>query len=148
MRSATSPIDLGFIREVYRTSAWVYAVTGVLVLGYAGTSAWIGLSAGAALAIGSLWLIEWSVTRFVGATMTTEGRTAHKSGPPSVLGRSALVVVGGGKYLLLGLAVAGVVGLSKSGSLNLIAFVGGIALIHAVIVLKAVGAWLFPESAR
>lgn len=146
MKAATSPLDLGFIREVYGTSVWVTAVTAFCVLGYAGSAACIGLLAGAALALGSLWLIEWSVQRFVGAvTATADERAGVARGAGGSAGRALLGLLGAGKYLLLGLAVAGVVALSRSGALNLLGFVGGVAMIHGVIVLKAVGAWLFPE---
>jgi hypothetical protein len=143
MRDATGSLDAGFVRRVYRTSVIVYAVVGVYVLGYAGVSAWSGLTAGVALALGSLRLIEWSVAWFVSLLSAPAGAEGpHGAGASSAAGRGALLVIAGAKYALLGLVVASVVWLAGKEFLSLPAFVGGVALVHAVIALKAVGAWL------
>jgi hypothetical protein len=132
-----SGFDLGFVRRVYRTSAIVYAIVALCVLAYAGVPAWLGLTAGVALALGSLRLIEWSVERFVAAVR------GEQPAP-----RALLMLIAGAKYLLLGLAIAAVVWAAQLGVLDLPAFVGGIVLVHAVIALKAVGAWLVSADAR
>lgn len=141
MKSATTELDGGFIQDVYRTSSWTYAVVALCVFSYLGAPALLGLTAGVALALGSLRLIEWSVHRF---TAVVRGEVPA----PRAVARSLLWLVGAGKYLLLALAIAGVVRAAEAGYLNLLAFVGGILLVHAVIVLQAIGAWLFPDPRR
>jgi hypothetical protein len=58
------------------------------------------------------------------------------------------MLIAGAKYLLLGLAIAAVVWAAQLSILDLPAFVGGIVLVHAVIALKAVGAWLTGPDTR
>jgi hypothetical protein len=48
-----------------------------------------------------------------------------------------------GKYLVFAVIVAGIVRAAQGQYVNLFAFLGGFALVHAVIVLKAIGAtWM------
>jgi hypothetical protein len=141
------------MRRVYRTSVIVYAVVAVYTLAYAGVTAWVGLTAGVALALASLRLIEWSVKTVL---VSPAAERDEEDSAPRVAGRPArsrakaiLTLIAGAKYGVLGLIVAGAVWLAGTGGLSLPAFVGGIALVHAVIALKAVGAWLVgPTKAR
>jgi hypothetical protein len=125
--------ESGFIGRVYRTSAVVYAIVSLYVWSYAGIAGFLGLTAGVAMALLSLRSIEWSAKRFLASL--GEGATRRRT--------SRLVPWWGialGKYLIFALLVAGIVRASEARSLNLIAFLGGFALVHAVIVLKAIGA--------
>jgi hypothetical protein len=135
MRTRINKINLedGFIGRVYRTSAIVYAISSLYVWAYAGVASFLGLTAGVAMALLSLRSIEWSAKRFLASL--GDGETGRRT--------SRLVPWWGialGKYLIFALLVAGIVRASEARSLNLIAFLGGFALVHAVIVLKAVGA--------
>jgi hypothetical protein len=138
---APGGLDGGFIRRIYRTSFLVYVVVACYVAAYLGSAAWLGLTAGVALALGSLRLIEWSVGRFVTA-LSGKDRPAR-----GAVSRAMLWTASAGKYLQLAAAVAAAVWAANAGYLNVIAFVGGILLVHTVIVLKAVGAWMFGPSA-
>jgi hypothetical protein len=146
MRNKIDKISLeaGFIGRVYRTSAVVYAIVSLYVWSYTGIAGFLGLTAGVAMALLSLRSIEWSAKRFLAALGdgATGGRGDRATGrnlavSPRLVPWWGIAL---GKYLIFALLVAGIVRASEARSLNLIAFLGGFALVHAVIVLKAIGA--------
>jgi hypothetical protein len=142
-------LEAGFIGRVYRTSAVVYAIVSLYVWSYAGIASFLGLTAGVAMALLSLRSIEWSAKRFLAqARQTPDARrqTPVRAGASSPWRLASGPLASGwwgialGKYLIFALLVAGIVRASEARYLNLIAFLGGFALVHAVIVLKAIGA--------
>jgi hypothetical protein len=133
MRNKTE-IDVGFIGRVYRTSVIVYAIVSVYVLAHLGVPGWLGLTAGVGLALLSLRTIEWCAKRFLAPQDASRRRSFPWWG------------VAIGKYLVFAVIVAGIVRAAQVQYLNLFAFLGGFALVHAVIVLKAIGASLTMAS--
>lgn len=90
--------------------------------------AW-SLAAGAALALGILRGFQWMVQRYV---------RPDRPAPDGLMARAALV-----KLPALALILFLVV---RSGWFNVPAFAGGVALIHAVIFLKAIGIFLMQRE--
>jgi hypothetical protein len=128
---------LAFITRVYRTSLLVWAVMALLIGSRFGLASFIGLSIGAALALGSLRLIELTVRALVR--------------PDAQVSTRQFTLVLFLKLPLLTVIMLGVVRAVMDGYANVFAFVGGVALVHAVIVLKAVGRWVIapmPAEAR
>jgi hypothetical protein len=136
MRNRTE-IDLAFLRRIYRTSIVVYAIVSLYVWTYAGVPGWLGLTAGTAMALLSLRSVEWLATRF----LAPAGAPARRVSPWWGL---ALV-----KYLLFALVVAAIVRGAEARAVNLVAFIGGLVLVHAVILLKSIGAsWAGTRRSR
>lgn len=128
----------GYFSRVYRTSLIVFAVAAVLVTGRGGWPALIGLSYGAAISLGGLRAIEIVVRGLF--------RPGVRLNPKWV---TALMVL---KLPLLSIVLAGAAWLAVHHLADPFALVGGLALVQAVIFLKAVGSLLvsaFPaEPAR
>jgi hypothetical protein len=130
-------LESGFIGRVYRTSVVVYAIVSLYVLAYVGVPGWLGLTAGVGLGLLSLRSIEWSAQRFLAPRDASARRSFPWWG------------VAIGKYLAFAVIVAVIVRAAQAQQLNLFAFLGGFALVHAVIVLKALGAtWLGLDRPR
>jgi hypothetical protein len=119
---------LGFIARIYRTTLLVWMVTALIVGDRFGLAAIVGLSMGTALAAGSLWVIELTVRVLLRPEVQIEARR--------------FMVILFLKLPLLTTLMVGVVWTVMAGYANVFSFVGGIALVHAVIVLKAVGGWM------
>jgi hypothetical protein len=134
-------LDTGFLRRVYRTSGVVGAILSIYVWGYAGFPGWLGFAAGAGLSLLSLRILEWTVCALWSPEKT---RAAKESNQASGL-RWLFMGMGLAKYLLLGLLIAGIVQAAEARALSLPAFVGGFAMVHAVIVLKVIGRTLFGD---
>jgi hypothetical protein len=118
----------GYFTRVYRTSMVVFAMAAVLVCGRGSLPGLIGLSYGAAISLGSLRAIEIFVRGFF--------RPGARRNQRQVV---ALMVL---KLPVLSVVLAGAAWLAVQHLANAFALVGGVALVHAVIVLKAVGALL------
>jgi hypothetical protein len=117
--------DEGFIGRVYRTTAVVWAVVAALVFAQFGTAAMVGLSLGTAIAVGSLRLIEVAVRCLLCPGMPTQ---------PKHFTLFFFL-----KLPLLTVVMAGAVWIVLSGLANVFALVAGVAMVHGVIFLKAVG---------
>jgi hypothetical protein len=142
MRNRTA-IDLAFLKRIYRTSGVVYAIVSLYVWTYAGVPGWLGLTAGTAMALLSLRSVEWYATRFL--TPAGPSERVRRRGP----GVFPWWVLALGKYLLFGLLVAAIVRGAEARAVNLIAFIGGVVLVHAVILLKSIGAsWVDTHPSR
>jgi hypothetical protein len=118
----------GYFGRVYRTSLILFAMAAVLVAGRGGLPGLVGLAYGAALSLGSLWAIERVVRGLF--------RPGVRLNPRWVV---ALMVL---KLPLLSIALAGAAWMVVQQIANPFALVGGVALVQAVIFLKAVGASL------
>jgi hypothetical protein len=118
----------GYFSRVYRTSLIVFAVAAALVSGRGGWPALIGLTYGAAISLGGLRAIEIVVRGLF--------RPGVRLNPKWV---TALMVL---KLPLLSIVLAGAAWLSVHHLANPFALVGGLALVQAVIFLKAVGSLL------
>ncbi len=115
-------MDEGFIRRTYRTSAWVLLLTVLYLMGFGAFQAAWSVAAGTGLALLVLFAFEWVV----------RGLFAPGRRPPNWLMLQVALV----KLPLLSLVLYLVV---HSGWFHLGAFAGGVALVHAVIFLKALG---------
>ncbi len=122
------PLEIGYLRRVYQTTMVVWAVLGLLAFAHGGLRSALGFSLGVAITLGSLQTIEWTV------------RFLFHPGMELTPGKIALLL--NLKLPMLTLVLAGAVWAAVSGAASLLALVGGITLVPAVIVLKAVGAWL------
>jgi hypothetical protein len=118
----------GYFSRVYRTSLIVFAVAAALVSGRGGWPALIGLSYGTAISLGGLRAIEIVVRGLF--------RPGVRLNPKWV---TALMVL---KLPLLSVVLAGAAWLAVHHLANPFALVGGLALVQAVIFLKAVGSLL------
>src|SRR5437870_10625565 len=65
---------LAFIARIYRTSLLVWAVTALLIAGRFGLASFVGLSMGAAIALGSLRVIELTVRVLVRPEVQMDAR--------------------------------------------------------------------------
>jgi hypothetical protein len=118
----------GYLRRVYRTTLWAWAVLAAVLFTNQGLPAFLGLTMGTVIAVGSLRLLELTVLLFL---------------RPGVVTRpNQVAVLLNLKLPLLTVLLAGAVWASMIGVANIFALVGGIVLVQGVIVLKAVGAWL------
>jgi hypothetical protein len=118
----------GYLRRVYRTTLWAWAVLAAVLFTNQGLPAFLGLTMGTVIAVGSLRLLELTVLLFL---------------RPGVVTRpNQVAVLLNLKLPLLTVLLAGAVWASMVGVANIFALVGGIVLVQGVIVLKAVGAWL------
>jgi hypothetical protein len=117
--------DDGFIGRVYRTTAVVWALMAALIYSHSGVEALLGLSIGAAISLGSLRLIELAVRHLLCPGMPTRARHF-----------TLLFLL---KLPLLTVVMAGAVWVVMIGLANVFALVGGVALVHGVILLKALG---------
>jgi hypothetical protein len=122
------PYGDGYFTRVYRTSLVVFAMAALLVCGRGSLPGLIGLSYGAAVSFGSLRAIEMIVRGFFRPGVRWKQRQV-----------AALMVL---KLPVLSVALAGAAWLTVQHLANAFALVGGLALVHAVIVLKAVGSVL------
>jgi hypothetical protein len=113
---------------VYRTALLACLIGAPAAFISGGLSGVIGFGYGAALALVSMRSIELTVRGLFSADV----RMAQ-------LWFGALVTL---KFLLLAVVLTGAVWLATHGPANLYAVVAGIALVHAVILMKAVEAWL------
>jgi hypothetical protein len=113
---------------VYRTALLACLIGAPAALIGGGLSGVIGFAYGAALALVSMRTIELTVRRL----FCPEVRMAR-------VWFGALVTL---KFLLLAVLLTGAVWLATLGLVNLYAVVAGVALVHAVILMKAVEAWL------
>jgi hypothetical protein len=93
------------------------------------TTAAIGITIGFAISLGSLALLERFVTALMTPEWTAQSRRAVRK----------LAVIALFKYAIIGLVLWASL---RSGSVNPIGLVAGIALPHAVIFLKALGIML------
>ncbi|MBI3947485.1 MAG: hypothetical protein HY321_16300 [Armatimonadetes bacterium] len=118
-------MDDGFIRRTYRTSAWVLLLATLPLVSYGYLRIAWSLAAGAALGLGVLRLFEWLVGSLLAAPRKRVGWRV------ALLTVLKLPVLAGILYLVV-----------HSGWFNRPAFAGGVALIHVVIFLRAVGAHL------
>lgn len=123
----------GYLRRVYRTTLWVWAVVAVLLFVNQGLPAFLGLTMGTAISVGSLRLLELTVLLFLRPGVVTKP--------------NQVAVLLNLKLPLLTVLLGGAVWASVIGVANIFALVGGIVLVQAVIVLKAVGAWLVTVQA-
>lgn len=121
--------DAEFLRRTYRTSAWVLLLVLFPLVSYGFLRAAWSVAAGAALGLGVLRTFEWLVTGLV------EGRRKR------VGWWMAQVSV-----LKLPLLAALLYGVVRSGWFHLPAFAGGVVLTQAVILLRAVGAYLTAQE--
>jgi hypothetical protein len=119
---------LGFIARIYRTTLLVWVVAAIILADRFGPASFIGLSMGTAIAAGSLRLVELTVRVLLRPEVQVEAR------------RFVLILFL--KLPILTTIMVGVVWTVMTGYANVFAFVGGVALVHAVIVLKAVGGWM------
>jgi hypothetical protein len=128
----------GYLRRVYRTTGVAWAVLALLLLAHFGLSAFIGLSVGAAIAVGSLWVLEMTVLYLLHPGLNLTPRR--------------IAVLLNLKLPALTVLLAGAMWAVTSGVANVFALFAGISLVQLVIVLKAVGAWLLtilpPVDAR
>ncbi len=122
------PYGDGYFARVYRTSLVVFAMAALLVCGRGSLPGLIGLSYGAAISFGSLWAIERVVRGFFRPGVRWKRRQV-----------AALMVL---NLPVLSVVLAGAAWLTVQHLANAFALVGGLALVHAVIVLKALGSVL------
>src|SRR5688572_16345681 len=62
----------GYLRRVYRTTLWVWAVVATLLLVNQGLPAFLGLTMGTAISVGSLRLLELTVLLFLRPGVVTK----------------------------------------------------------------------------
>jgi hypothetical protein len=118
-------LDEGFIRRTYRTSAWVLLLVVLFTTGLGAFRVAWSIVAGAALGLLVLRGFDWAVH-----VLFAPGRTPAKGAVAKLL-----ILKLPAMALLLYLVV-------NSGWFHLPAFAGGVALIQAVIFLKALGLYL------
>jgi hypothetical protein len=122
---SAAKIDEGFIARVYRTSAYVWAFGALVAWGWAGPYAALGWSLGCALSVGVLAGIEWIVRRAVRPGNTRTRKTLTNA---AALHWPIILVFMGFVFWL-----------GRGRMAYLIAFIAGLGLVQAVIVLKALG---------
>jgi hypothetical protein len=115
----------GFIGRVYRTTLVAWATVALLLFNHYGLAAVLGLSIGTAVSLGSLYSVELTVR-----LLTRPG--VHAGGRYFTL----LLFL---KLPLLTAVMAAAVWAVLSGVANVFTLVAGVALVHGVILLKAVG---------
>jgi hypothetical protein len=118
----------GYFGRVYRTSLLVFAIAAVLVWSRGSLPGLIGLSYGAAISLGSLRAIEIVVRGLFRPEVRLNRRIMV-----------ALMIV---KLPLLALVLGGAAWMVAEQIANPFALVGGVALVQAVMFLKAVGSLL------
>ncbi len=123
----------GYFHRVYRTSLIAFVVLTALAWGRGGLPAVIGLSYGAVLSLGGLRAIEFVVRGLF--------RPGVRLNPRWIV---ALMVL---KLPLLTLALGGAAWMVVRQIANPFALVGGVALVQAVMFLKAVGSLLVSSHA-
>ncbi len=117
-------LDLSFIHRVYRTSAILVLVLGLLLWESLGGPAALGLLIGAAVSLMMLAALEWAIRRFI----SPETRS-----PGTLLAVSVLkLVVAAG--ILVGAFLA-----AQRGWVSILWILVGFAIPHLVIVLKLIG---------
>lgn len=130
-------LDTGFIGRVLRTTGAVALLLGLMVYGWLGWRFSLGLLGGAALGMGSLWSISWTVQRLV---RPGPSPVACPKGRRSPLGAVALL-----KLPLLAAAAWLVVQATQGSVAAMGAAVAGATLVPVVIILKLAGRWLIAQ---
>jgi hypothetical protein len=123
----------GYFGRVYRTSLLVFAIAAALAWGRGGLPGLVGLAYGAAISLGSLRAIEIVV------------RGLFR--PEVRLNRRVMVALLILKLPLLAVVLGGAAWLIVQQIANPFALVGGVALVQAVMFLKAVGSLLGSQHA-
>lgn len=117
-------LDLDFFRRVYRTTLLLLVLLTVTVWAQVGPASAIGLMVGCGVSLGALAILEWSVRRHL--------RPGKKSAA-MLLGASVGKLFGITLILVLALYAA------QRGWISLLWLVPGVALPHAVVILKLAG---------
>lgn len=123
-RAAPEFLDLHFIHRVYRTSAILVLILGLLLWESLGAPTALGLLIGAAVSLMMLAALEWAIRRFI----TPETRS-----PGTLLAVSALKLAAAAG-ILIGAFLA-----AQRGWVSILWILVGFAIPHLVIVLKLVG---------
>ncbi len=118
--------DPGFLGRVYRTSAALWAIVALGIWSFAGAHTALGWTFGSAISVGLLYAIEWLVRRAVR--------------PGNVRARKALANAALLHWPIILAVMALAVWLGGRRVSYLIAFIAGLGLAQAVIVLKTIGA--------
>jgi hypothetical protein len=122
---SAAKIDEGFVARVCRTSVVVWAFGALVAWCVAGPYAALGWTVGSGISVGVLAAIDWMVRRTMRPGDTRAGKKLMKA--------AAL------HWPIILVLLAGAVWLSGRRVAYVIAFVAGLGLAQAVIVLKAVG---------
>lgn len=117
-------LDLTFISRVYRTTAILVVILGLLLWESRGLPACLGLLIGAAVSLSMLRSLEWGVRRFISPDQRSAG---------SLLGLSVL------KLVLVAAVLVGTFLAARRGWVALLWVLVGFAVPHVVLVLKLVG---------
>lgn len=120
--------DEGFLGRVYRTSAYVWAFGALAIWSYFGLHAALGWTFGSAISVGLLFGIEWIVRKAVT--------------PGNIRAKKVLTNVAALHWPIILAAMALAIWLSQRRVAYLVAFIAGLGLAQAVIVLKTLGAIL------
>ena len=133
-RSIT-PLDLDFLRRVYRTSTIVIVLLGAFIWEGAGRASGLAWLLGGVMSLLALAATEWSIRRFI---------NPEQASARSLLGVSLLKLA-----ILIGVVV-GAFWAARSGYLNLPWALPGFMLPHLVILLKLAGRkvqeWTRPQA--
>ncbi|MCE5198461.1 MAG: hypothetical protein ABFD54_16200 [Armatimonadota bacterium] len=128
----TTTIDEGFIRRVYKTSAFVWGFGVVVALIVSGWRTALGWTFGSAISFGTMWSLEWIIKRaFV------PGNDRARSN----LSRFSML-----KLPIMALVLAGVVYVGAKTTPHtvellgyFVGFIAGVVLTQGVIFLKVLG---------
>lgn len=119
-------LDIGFIKRVYRTSAWVWLFSLLLSLGGKNLHAAIGITVGYVISVGSLMLLERIVTTLFTPEESKTGRR------PTIWLMVAAVI----KYAIIGVLLWASL---KSNLASPAGIAIGVGIPYVVIALKALG---------
>jgi len=118
-------LDVSFFYRVYRTSLWVTGLIALILLEWQGWRLSLGLITGAIVSMVSLISVEWTV------------RLLFRGGG---FAGAKLVFAAVIKYPFLLMLLLGTAWASYHRHINVFAVVGGVVLIHVVMVCKLLGA--------